>query len=222
MATGQFGRYAPPLWRLPFAQIPYIQVFATSAPDGCTPISDCPRFSVEVLAPLHSKLGTKTWGRPLCRTSATATGYMSFASRSYWVGSTPSRAKSAFGSLTSTGHPRTARPFGRHAYTNPSNADRRMSRRLPPSSGASTGASRLPRSGSLVWGLSPCGVGTGSVQKRFWVCSGNPLRRLPREFQAYTLPLSELATISSRPSPRRSPTAVPAIGSRTLRRVRLR
>ena len=81
-ATGQFGRYGPPVCRFPFDQIPYIQVLATSDPDGCTPISDCPRFSVEVLAPLHSKLGTNTWGRPVCRTSATATGYMSLASRS--------------------------------------------------------------------------------------------------------------------------------------------
>ena len=59
-----------------------------------------------------------------------------------------------------------------------------MSSRLPPSSGARTGASRLPRSGSFVCGFNPCGVGTGSVQKRFCVWRGNPFSRFPLESHA--------------------------------------
>src|SRR5204863_122820 len=73
------------------------------------------RVRVAALRPEQSKLETNTCGLPVPSRSAAPTEYMSLGSRMYRLGSTPSRAKSSCGSLTSTGQPDRRSPFGFHA-----------------------------------------------------------------------------------------------------------
>src|SRR3954470_21836292 len=215
MATGQLGRYAPPACLVPSGQTPYSQAFeAGFDPSGVTPSTvSC----VAALEPEHSKLDTKTCGLPLPRTSATPTEYMSFGSRMYRAGSTPSRVFTASGSLMSTGQPGTRSPLGRHAYTLPSKPGMITSRRLPPSSGASVGYAQAPRCGSRECGLPPRGVGTAHWSAGVSIARGKPGTWRPRASHAYARPFMPVAAISSVPSPCRSPTATPEIGSRRLR-----
>src|SRR5690349_7498307 len=105
MAAGHPGIYGPPARFVPSGQTAHSHAFE----DGLEPTGIRPNAvsCVAAIEPLHSKLETNTCRLPLPRTSATPTEYMSFGSRMYFAGSTPSRAKSAAGSLISTGHPGT-------------------------------------------------------------------------------------------------------------------